>query len=71
MSHLETGNLAQGVDTGIRATGAVHHDASAFDSRERRFEHGLDTRRVLLTLPPSVGRAVIGNRQSKRPHQLV
>jgi hypothetical protein len=40
--HARAGDLTERVDTGIRATGAVHDHGRAFEPCERRFEETLD-----------------------------
>jgi hypothetical protein len=60
---LGAGDLAEGMNAGIGASGAMHGDGAAFEARERLFKQPLDRFAVGLPLPSDEPRAVVGNRE--------
>jgi hypothetical protein len=59
----KTGDLGEGVDSGVCATGALREDALADGAMEGIGEQALDGRQVGLNLPASVRRSIVGEHE--------
>ena len=56
---IEMRDLAERVDAGVGAAGALHHDLLAGERLDRRHDRALHRRRIVLVLPAGERRAVV------------
>ena len=64
----EAGDLAERVDAGIGATRTMNGDTPTLHLCERGLETALNRVSVLLALPATVGRPVVGSGELEGPH---
>lgn len=64
----ERGDLAEGMDPGIRASGAFNEDFFAKDFAEGELNGFLNRDTIILCLPPGIWAAIIGNGDFESAH---